>query len=66
MYKIINRHVYELSGGENVTLCDIMCDDETSLPDSSSIISDKIAFGSIAYLISERKFVVLNSLGEWL
>lgn len=65
MYKIINRHVYEIASGENITLCDIVADTSTDLPDAGDIALYKIAFGSFAYVIDEGVFYSLDSSGTW-
>ena len=65
MYKIINRHVYEIASGENITLCDIVADTSTDLPDADDIVVNKIAFGSFAFSIAEKCFYCLNSSGTW-
>lgn len=65
MYKIINRHVYELANGENVTLCDIVADASTDLPDADDQAIYKIAFGSFAFSIVDKCFYCLNSSGTW-
>ena len=66
MYKIINRHTYEITSGENVTLCDIIADTSSDLPGADDIALYKIAFGSFAYVIDEAKFYCLDSTGAWL
>lgn len=65
MYKIINRHIYEIASGENVTLCDIVADASTDLPDADDQALYKIAFGSFAYSIADKCFYCLNSSGTW-
>ena len=65
MYKIINRHTYEITSGENITLCDIVADSANDLPDAGDIALYKIAFGSFAYVIDEGVFYSLDSSGTW-
>lgn len=66
MWKIINRHTYEIKDNKNIDLCDIISDNLDSLPTEQDIIDNNIAFGSFCYVISEKEFYVLNSGGEWL
>lgn len=65
MYKIINRHIYEIASGENITLCDIVADSANDLPDAGDIALYKIAFGSFAFSIADKCFYCLNSSGTW-
>lgn len=65
MYKIVNRHPYEISAGANVDLCDIVADSASDLPELSECILNRIGFGSFAYCIAEKEFYCLNSGGEW-
>lgn len=66
MWKIINRHTYEIKDNKNIDLCDIISDSLETLPTEQDIIDNNIAFGSFCYVISEKEFYVLNSGGEWL
>ena len=66
MYKIINRHTYEIKSGENVTLCYIIADTADDLPDAAAIAENKIAFGSFAFVADEAKYYCLDSTGAWL
>lgn len=65
MYKIINRHVYEIASGENITLCDIVADASTDLPGADDQALYKIAFGSFAFSIADKCFYCLDSSGTW-
>lgn len=65
MWKIINRHTYEIKDNKNIDLCDIISDSLETLPTEQDIIDNGIAFGSFCYVISEKEFYVLNSGGEW-
>lgn len=65
MWKIINRHTYEIKDNKNIDLCDIIADSLETLPTEQDIIDNGIAFGSFCYVISEKEFYVLNSGGEW-
>lgn len=65
MYKIINRHVYDIASGENITLCDIIADSASDLPGADDIAVNKIVFGSFAYVIDEGVFYSLDSSGTW-
>lgn len=66
MWKIINRHTYEIKDNKNIDLCDIIADSLETLPTEQDITDNNIAFGSFCYVISEKEFYVLNSGGEWL
>ena len=66
MWKIINRHTYEIKDNKNIDLCDIISDSLETLPTEQDIIDNNIAFGSFCYVISEKEFYVLNSGGEWI
>lgn len=66
MWKIINRHTYEIKDNKNIDLCDIISDSLETLPTEQDIIDNGIAFGSFCYVISEKEFYVLNSGGEWI
>lgn len=65
MYKIINRFTYEITSGENVTLCYIIADSANDLPTADDIARDKIAFGSSVYCIAEAETYSLDSSGAW-
>lgn len=65
MWKIINRHTYEIKDNKNIDLCDIIADTLATLPTEQDIIDNNIAFGSFCYVIAEKTFYVLNSGGEW-
>ncbi len=66
MWKIINRHTYEIKDNKNIDLCDIISDSLETLPTEQDIVDNNIAFGSFCYVISEKEFYVLNSNGEWI
>lgn len=66
MWKIINRHTYEIKDNKNIDLCDIISDSLETLPTEQDIIDNSIAFGSFCYVISEKEFYVLNSSGDWI
>lgn len=65
MYKIINRHPYEINEGNNVDCCDIVADQLSDLPGAEEQTINKIGFGSFAYCITEKEFYCLNSENEW-
>lgn len=66
MWKIINRHTYDIKDNKNIDLCDIISDSLETMPTEQDIIENNIAFGSFCYVISEKEFYVLSSGGEWL
>lgn len=65
-YAIVNRHVYDITNGANVDICDIIADSKTDLPTDTDLIINRIGFGSFGYCITEREFYCLSSGGEWL
>lgn len=65
-YAIVNRHVYNITDGANVDVCDIIADSKDNLPTGEDLIINRVGFGSFGYCITEREFYCLSSGGEWL
>lgn len=65
-YAIVNRHVYDITNGANVEVCDIIADSKDNLPIGEELIINRVGFGSFGYCITEREFYCLSSGGEWL
>ena len=65
MYKIVDRQPYNLSGGKNIDLCDIVSDTVSDLPTGEALSINRIGFGSFAYVVDTGETKVLNSSGVW-